>query len=203
MQTATSASACAPSSSNRPSLPRADEEAPDYGPGPLFCWGWLTGLAALRDCRKKAAVRETTLLRALPITGTQQLRRPVLDTGPGYLSTSPSGASTGGYHWSQRSSQSGLSASVSANFHSLRHFLTSFSRAMAVCHNGDPAALLHRAVMPNPWSRRKPSPVSSTGRRVVCLGSCLFPTHFQPFDINNPCPKSSRPTIVAPGLTRG
>jgi hypothetical protein len=58
-------------------------------------------------------------------------RRPVLDTGLGYLSTSPSRASTAGYHWSHRSSQSGFSASTSANFHSRRHFLTSFSRAIA------------------------------------------------------------------------
>ena len=58
-------------------------------------------------------------------------RRPVLDTGLGYFPALPSGPPSAGYHWPQRSCQAGLSASISANFHSRRHFLTSFSRAMA------------------------------------------------------------------------
>lgn len=52
-------------------------------------------------------------------------RRPVLDTGArffGYVSAL--------IHSSRRSRQSGFSASITANFQSRRHYLTSYSQAM-------------------------------------------------------------------------
>ena len=70
---------------------------------------------ARANCRSsKAKVRD------------QKARRPALDAGLGFVCYL-----CAANHSSHRSRQSGLSASISANFHGRFHFLTSFSRAIA------------------------------------------------------------------------